>query len=663
MIDWLCIFFSVWGFYFAVLRLFCKSFEQVFKKDIFRGGENSVHFFLFLSFLAWAVSNGLMSLIPAWEYFADISLASRYSLNGLIGFLLLVVGWPVIYNYRKVGAIIHSIRLERKEKFLLSFIAIVLLIYVYRVTVPWGDHDEALCYGYLSKLMAGGRTFRDIFREDFLLWSWSQLVQSWDALLYSLVNDTYLVRLSRLVNLLFCSLGIFTFLRLIRVKRFWSLVAVAGFLSIPELSYLALSLKVDSVVMMFELAAFLAIVAAFIIYWHEENLEKLFRAAFYLSLVALLLAAFAFGNRFSGIISMALCAGCAWLFLTKQTKRPFISLGGVLALFAFFIFIAAPGNWFSFVIYGNPIYPLRSFWPFQNGTYTNSVDLFRENWNIVGLPPVILQIYLIFALGVGLELLAQALPFLNCLPMAAIKKTSMGWPYPLILCIFFWPFFIKGNKVLNLIVGIFIFQLTCWSLGLHYSRLFVASSALVILAAVIMASQEVPAQDFVRQRMQKALRFWIIFSLILSLLFQLWWFGKRYWGLFLFGVEKRYHAQVGFLKTRDYLERNELTLRETQMLNNFFLNKEEKPVVYVLSFSRLVIHILFDKGIHVKILNPGFPYAGGGKYLLINPEYLKEEKTLNKQILLRYFPVHVLTTPDTKWELYTVSADISEYNH
>ena len=171
---------------------------------------------------------------------------------------------------------------------------------------------------------------------------------------------------------------------------------------------------------------------------------------------------------------MGLCAVCAWFFLTKWTKRPFTSLGYILVLSVLFLFIAAPGNWVNLVIRGNPIYPLKPFWPFQNGAYTDTVDSFRANWNIVGLPPVILQVYLIFVLGVGLELLAQVFPFLNCLPMATVRKTSMGWPYPLVLCIFFWPFFIRSNKVLNLIVGIFIFQLTCWSLGLHYSRLFVA---------------------------------------------------------------------------------------------------------------------------------------------------------------------------------------------
>lgn len=653
MINWFFAIFVVCGFYFATLRLFCEHAGRVFRKGAFRGDRDEAYFFLFLSFLAWAVSSGLMALVLVWGYFTDASLLFRYSLNGAIGFVLFLFGCPILRSYRKVGVLLSSIRLERKEKFILSFIAVLLLIYLYRVTLPWLDMDETVCYGYLSKLIAGGRTFQDIFRENaFVGFVRSQLVQSWDALLYGLVNDTYLVRLSRLVDLFFCSLGIFTFLRLIRVGRFWSLVGIAGFLSIPELSYLALSLKVDSVVMMFELGAFLSIATAFIIYWHDKKSEELCRTASYLSAVALLLAVFAFANRFSGIIPILLCMGFTWFFLTKLSKRIFASLIRILVLLILAVFIAAPGYWVNLVVYNNPIYPAKCFWPFQNSAYTLTIEEFRSSWNITGLPQGILQIYLIFALGVGLELLAKVLPFLNCLPMTTVRLTSMGWPYPLIFCIFFWPVFARSQKVLNLIAAIFIYQLICWSLGLHYSRLFVASTVLTILAGVIMADQEVPAQEYVRRGIQKVLKSWIIFGLVLSLLFQFWWFSKHYWGIFLFGNERRYHAQVMLLKSKGYFEKNTPTLKEAGMLNKFLLNSEAKPVVYVLTYSHEAIHILFDRRIHIKPFDFNAPYSGGGKYLLINPKFLGENKTWSKQMLLQYFSIHVLTTPDTGWELY-----------
>ncbi len=654
MLEWVSAVFAVVGFYLASLRWLSWSVGKLPEEGIFSEEKERGYFFLFLSFLAWALANGLMSLVLVWGYFADASLLFRSSLNGAVGFVLFLIGWPVVGRFRKVVRFLPFSKFERREKFILGFLAIVLVLYVYRVSLPWGDHDETAFYGYLSKLISGGRTFKDILRENFYIgFVRSQLVQSWDAQLYGLVNDTYLIRLGRLANLLFCGLGIFSFLRLIRVSRFWSLAAVAGFLSVPELSYLALSLKVDSVVMMFELAALLAVAWAVLIYWRDKRSAGLSQAAFYLVTTALLLSAFAFGNRFSGIIPMVLSAGCAWFFLTRTTKRPIVSLLGVLVLFAFFMFISAPGYWVNLALYGNPIYPTKPFWPFQNGQYAYGME-FWSNYNIVGLPPVVLQAYLIFALGIGLELLAKAVPFLNFLPMAQIRTTSMGWPYPFILCIFFWPFFMRSNRALNIIAGLFVFQLIFWSMGLHYSRLFVASSALMILAAVIMADAAVSPGDVLRVRLQKTIRVWIIFSLVLSFLMQVWWFGKRYWGPVLVTSEQRYHAKVGFLKSKDYLETNVPTLEEAEVLNRLFLGAEVRPVVCVVTQSKEIIQVLFDR--HINIGTSGWrdPGVEGARFLLINPEYWKENKGFDKQALLRHFPVHVLTTPETKWEVYSV---------
>jgi hypothetical protein len=656
MINLISIIFSVCGFYLVSLAILFRCCSSIVKKEVLLSKEEEAYFFLFLSFLAWSVSSGLMALPLVWGYFINSSLLFRYSLNGAIGFVLLAIGLPVLRNYRGMMVLFSHVKLERKEKFILGFIVILLLIYLYRVTLPWADNDEVEIYGYLSKLIAGGRTFGDIFREGGLFgYVTSYLVQSRDALFYGLVNDTYLVRLIRLINLLFCGLGIFSFLRLIRVGRFWSLVAFAGFLSTPELAYLALSLKVDSVVMMFALAAFLSVLLGLAVYLQKKSLQWVSVLAICFSSVALLLAAFAFGNRFYEISTMILCAVCVWFFLTKQTKRPFVSLIGVLALSIILMFIACPGVLYNLFIYNNPIYPVKPPLFFQNASYTMISTQLKTECNIVGLPPVILQIYLIFALGVGLELAVKVLPFLSHLPMAVLKtSSSLGWPYPLIFSIFFLPFFIKYKKVLIFIALIFIFQLFFWSLTLHFGRLFIATNVLTILIAVIIADCNLPIQDRLRLNLQKVLRYWIIFSLAFSFIFQCWWFAKRYYGIFLFGADKRYKAKIGFLKTKTYMEQNELTLRETLMLNGFF-KRENKPIVYVFTYSRGAVHILFDKHIHIKELSIGDPFSGGGRYLLINPDYLKNTKIVNRDILLRYFPIHVLTTPETKWELYRSS--------
>lgn len=94
-----------------------------------------------------------------------------------------------------------------------------------------------------------------------------------------------------------------------------------------------------------------------------------------------------------------------------------------------------------------------------------------------------------------------------------------------------------------------------------------------------------------------------------------------------------------------------MTLPEARALNDFFLNGKDKPVVYVSTFSNRVIHILFDKRIHIKIFDPNAPLSGGGKYILVNPRFLEENTEYYKKVLACYFPVKILETPDTKWKI------------
>ncbi len=656
MLGWFSVIFALAGFYLATLKVINDAVGKPLR--LYAGTQKNGVFYasLFLCFLAWALSCGVMSMVPVWGFTSSLPWAYCQAVNGVLGLVALIWAWPVLADFGQFRKRL-TVRLSRAEKFVLLFIALVLAMYFYRVTIPWSDRDEIVAYGYFSKLMSSGRTLQDMLHEKGpQCYGSSFMVQSWDAMLYGLVNDTWLVRFARLLNFVFCGFGVFSFLRLVGARRFWSLTAVAGFLSIPELSYLAVSTKVDAVVMMFELAALLAVAMAFVIYWKDTESQGSLRAAAYLSVFALAGAAFAFGNRFSGIIVMVLCAGCGWFFLNKFLRRPWAAFAVVFALFCFLMFISASGCWANIVIYGNPIYPTKPFWPFQNGTYvsTFTMEWFRANWNIVGFPPVVLQVYLVFALGVGLELLAKALPFLNCLPMAAMRTTSMGWPFPFILGVFFWPFFRGSNKALDLIAGLFIFQLVSWSLGLHYSRVFLASSTLMILAMALMADMEVPSSDRVRSGIQKLVRVWVIISLMLSLLFQVWWFEKRYWGLFLITSEQRYHAAAEFVKNReDNREQNLPTFQEVRTLNRFFLDRDARPLVYVVTYSG-VLHAIFDGRIHIKNFDSSDPWCGEGKYILINPGMLRENGPSLRVALMRYFPVHVLTTPDTGWELYSV---------
>ena len=143
-------------------------------------------------------------------------------------------------------------------------------------------------------------------------------------------------------------------------------------------------------------------------------------------------------------------------------------------------------------------------------------------------------------------------------------------------------------------------------------------------------------------------------SLGLCLLLQIWWFNKRFYGPFLFTAQSRYQAAAGYLKDKkDNGEINVPTFEEARVLESFFLAKEAHPVVYTFSYSS-ALQVLFDGHILVENFDSENPYSGGGHYLLLNPAVLKK-KLIDKKIILRDFPVQVLVTPVSKWEVYAVS--------
>ena len=639
------------GFYLAGLR-FLKSCLGV-RLEMVAGSGSERWACVLLCFWAWVLAGGVGAVIPVWGYFLNFPLFPVSFINAVAGLVALFWGWPVIRQMKCSGRVCPRSAFPWPEKIVLAAAAVLLFMYLYRVCLPWRDHDETLLYGYLTKLMAGGWTFADIARENGPIGLMpSHLVQSGDARLYALVNDTYLVRFSRLLNFVFCGAALFAFLRIVKVPRLWALTGVAVFWGTPELSYLAVSLKVDAVVMMFEWGAFLALAVAFLLRDYDQTRGSSRVEPVLCAVLALVLSAFAFGNRFSGIISMGLSGACLVFFLGKYWHRWALALGTALVISVATAVVFAPGYWVHSAVYQNPLYPVRGPGMFKDGVYLYTIEQFKANWNITGLPPVLLQGYLLFALASGLELIVKIFPFLQHLPMAANPTESMGWPYPLLLAVLLWPLFRKSQYALNVVTGLFLFQFVSWSIGLHYSRLFLASSVLMIMAAMMMAACSVRREDRWHLFVQKGLKGWIILTLLVSFLLQGWWFHKRYFGLSLFGAKARYDAALGFLGTKDYLEtEGMLTFEEARNLNNYLLETGSHPVVYIITRSHAAAQILFDKQIYVTDYSEIGAASGMGSFILVHPACRNNPEV--REAVQRYFPVPVRTTPVSGWVLYT----------
>ena len=156
----------------------------------------------------------------------------------------------------------------------------------------------------------------------------------------------------------------------------------------------------------------------------------------YFRAVALSLALFSFASRQSGLYIAFLCAAFMVFLLFKELckrfslKPCFIFVG--LVLLATF---CAAGYLANIKIYGNPIFPFEAPWPFDRGEYMVTVDHYRSFLNILGLPPVILQFYLLFALGIGIEMIDKFLALPSFFPMALERTVSMGWPNPILFVV------------------------------------------------------------------------------------------------------------------------------------------------------------------------------------------------------------------------------------
>ena len=222
--------------------------------------------------------------------------------------------------YATIRQTFFYIKFSKFEWLLFFTIIMLILFYLYRSGIPWVEHDEMAVYGFLSKLIANGWSYEDVLNG----WRWTvhsgpKMTESLDAQLFMLLNDPFLVRFSRFIGLMACSLGIFSFLRFFNVRRLWSLFAVAIFLSTPEICLLGLFLKVDAVIMSYELCALMNLTVAIWGYRYHPVKERE-RIVLPFAVTALILSFSSFGSRKSGLY-IALFATLIFLWLSFQAYR------------------------------------------------------------------------------------------------------------------------------------------------------------------------------------------------------------------------------------------------------------------------------------------------------------------------------------------------------
>ena len=568
-------------------------------RPLFSSDGAPFHATLIVVSAAWFLAMGLRGIAGMWGYYNDVPISTVVFVVGLIGLAGWAFGLHHLHRAWSKGAL-HgffrrgAIHLTPWEFVLSAILSLQFLLYAYTAIIPWLGWDEMVIYGGLAKQIANGWVTQDleIFSTNTFMFSGDKLGEIVAAQEIYAVMDTYLARGLRVLNLIFVSIGFYGVLRWLGAARPWSLIGISGFLAVPELVWAGTSLKVDIVTMALEISALLLLSVALVslLPQHRHKVQRRSN----LLIVAVALSALAFASRLSGINLLALVGLTAAVFIIWETGSVpsktlrILALTGIVAL-------CGIGYFVNILDFGNPFYPFQGPWPFGGGDYAVTFEAWEAKVNLLGFPPVIEQFYLLFHLALGIE--AWTWKFgITLLPHAKSHAATMLWLSPAMLSIFLVPFFFKRTGSIVILGAVFIYWFTVWSLGFHYSRVFIAGSSVPVLIAAVIVS----LNGAMLSKTQLYLRNLLAGGLILILLgfipFQIYKVFSEYPHMNPFGgSEARHKANVEALKKhpnfRKFTEYPSLV--EAEAISDI-LGSYSKALVH--TDRPEAFHILFENG-------------------------------------------------------------------
>lgn len=497
--------------------------------------------------LTWYLGQGVRGLVVSWGYYLGYPGAHVLWLTGVLG----VAGFFAtvqVFSKSKPSFKAPSLpRFSGPEYALIAVLLVVSVNFAWRAINPWYENDESLVYGYFAKAIANGWVFTDFIAYKFGHHYGPKMIEALDAQLFAVNFDPLLAKIFRFANLVmsgfllsgfvFCAVG---------VARLWAIALFVLLLAVPELAHLGVSLKIDAMVMGFEIAALVALFLAL--------LNRKSDAALNLSGAALFLSLCGFASRQSGLYLAVLCSLVFASFAIKRPRWPIAALA-TIALWA----ICSVGYIYNYKAFGNPLYPFQAPGPFSSGQYVFTLDHYRGYLNLKFLPPVLNEFYLLIHLALGFEVR----PHLTFLPHAPGRSLGMIWLSPAMLAIFAAPFFIK-QRTIAILTAVFIYLYVFWTQGVHFSRVFIAASMIPVTIAVLIASLRASSLE----KSQRAVQKLVVMGLAATLLMGAYYitkYSKRYphtWAA-AYSSEARFASDVALLESlgeKNIPNKNEIEL-------------------------------------------------------------------------------------------------------
>ena len=644
---------SIPGILFVVLLAMRVTLWPTLR-SIFHQPNGRLHAVLIILSVSWFLSIGLSGIAGLWGFYLGIHISTVVLVIGVAGLFGWVIGLcylrPVAIKCNAWVLVTQEFRdMRRWELLTISAIVVQFFIYTYMAVTPWINWDEFTLYGALAKLVGNGWVSTDLFDHHISVRG-EILAEITAAQQIFPVSDTYLVRAMRVLNLVFVSIGMYGLIRWLGASPLWSLLSIAGFLVTPDLVWLGTSLKTDAVTMAFEISAALLLIVALVSMLPDYR-SKIRRRSDILILAAVL-SALAFASRFSGIYFATLVGAVTLFFIIWESDVVRVKAARLFVLASAWI-ICCVGYLVNVHQYGNPIYPFRAPWPFDGGVYTTTFENWAEEVNIFGLPPVIEQLYLLFHLSLGIE--AWTWKFgVDFLPHAKDHASTMLWLSPTMLSIFIIPLFFSKRPSTLIIGAIFILWFVIWSLGFHYSRVFIAGSSLAVIVSAVIASLDTSILSKYQRYTQYLLRVGLVIILVGFLPFQIFKGISDYPSLSAFGGHQaRYDTSVSVL-------RNHPNFR---MIDTQYPSFEEsKEISNILAtYPKAFVHVDISRALNILLQNAYFaelkPYKES--YLMFHEfadcVLLNRDSNLSKRqrsLALQEFPDVRFVTNTGAWILH-----------
>lgn len=376
----------------------------------------------------------------------------------------------------------------RFEKFLIFGALCVALLGFFKLTAPWIDQDEVEKYGYLTRLIGAGFKVTD---QVEVIIGWPVSGEILQAIFYSEKFSVLTIKLVKNVLYLFQFFLVVFISRLLGANLLLSLSSGCLWLVIPEMSYLSVSLKTDSISSFFEITS---------LFW-LTNLLRFGRpgqpAEFAKSevLVSILLclwcisALSAVSVRLSSIYIVAVevfillisFRACIWASLNFWMRA--LICGCVLSFIFFFRYAL---NWYEF---GNPVYPLCSSAVVNvfGGSCVEAwfLDAARARYNLyTGFGGFVDFSYLLMYVSLGFNTFFWNWASFLVHPLS--KGVAVGWASPLLCLSLVVGLTFSRGKLLVWAAGSFVVFLL-WFWGIQYTRALFGLTALsfsVVAAAL-----------------------------------------------------------------------------------------------------------------------------------------------------------------------------------